>query len=66
MIKTTQQLINLFNKIATKINNDENLDFETFSNDVVQSFIDFEETINVVEKTDEDFELLKRLVFVEF
>lgn len=61
-----ENLIKLFNKIASKINNDEDKNSKSFSEFVVQSFIDFEEEINVKEKTEEDFELLKKIVFVEF
>ena len=68
--RITEQLIKLFNVVATKIENDEHLkDEKQFVEDVVIEFVDFDEVINSSrlnnELTEEEWNIYKKLTWIE-
>lgn len=68
--RISEQLIKLFNVVATKIENDEHLkDEKQFVKDVVTEFVDFDEVINSNrsknELTEEEWKMYKRLIWIE-
>ena len=68
--RITEQLVKLFNVVATKIENGEYLEDEKqFVKDVVIEFIDLDEVINSSrlnkELTEEEWNIYKRLIWIE-